>query len=174
MKAFYFLLFCLTITFFSSAQEQKFITLKELISNAEDDFINLRPSTEVAVSHPQEVFYKSFVLLEGSKDNIISLFPETSIMYQSWVGDSLSLKQAEKVLKDWKEKIGSVTPGYKEEFEDFKKMGIYINGYSYHFKKVVSKVVYTVSVLLRKSSTDKYYSVIISMAKQWKGAPESK
>lgn len=168
-----YLLICLALTVLTSAQEQKVINLKQLISSAQNDFKDFRDTLGVASSHPQEIFYQSTVVLEGSKDNSITLIPDILVMYHTCVGDSLSRKEAERLAKAWREKVLEVTTNYKEEVKDYREANTYSKSYNYNFKKVVNKVLYTIKVSYAKRNIDNYYSVTLSLFRQWKGNPEN-
>ncbi|HEX8314925.1 MAG TPA: hypothetical protein VF609_08030 [Flavisolibacter sp.] len=164
MRVFCFLSSCLLICSLSSAQSFQKVPLKTIIAEAPNDFGAFKG--ELNTVSEDDSFYSSTVTIEGSKNNEISQLPGRLTQYHAYIADSATKKRAKNLVEEWRSKIKAASPGYIEEAlnSTFQKR----TTTGYRFSKVISRELYSISIVYSKREIDSYYWVLLTITRQGK------
>lgn len=115
-------------------------------------------------------FYASTVIVEGSKNNEITLHSGRRTQYHAYIADSATKKAAAKLVEEWRSKIKTASPGYVEEVIRSRVQKRTSNGY--RFSKLMANGLCTISVVCSKREIDNFYWVLLTVTRQGKAVAE--
>lgn len=164
MRIFCVLISCLLICSSSSAQSFQKVPLRTIIAEAPNDFGAFKG--ELSTASEDDSFYSSTVTIEGSKNNEITQFPGRLTQYHAYIADSATKKKAKSLVEEWRGKIKAASPGYIEETVNSTYQKRTTTGY--RFSKVISKELYSISIVYSKREIDSYYWVLLTVTRQGK------
>ena len=150
------------------AQSFQKVPLKSVIAEAPNDFNSFKG--ELSATADDDSFYSSTVTIEGSKNNEISQLSGNLIQYHAYIADSATKKKAQLLVEEWRTKIKAASPTYFEERINSTVQKRKSTGY--RFSKVISKGLYSISIICSKREIDNYYWVLLTVTRQGKAVLE--
>jgi hypothetical protein len=164
MRVICFFSSCLLACLLSNAQSFQKVPLRTVIAEAPNDFNAFKG--ELALTSEDDSFYASTVVIDGSKNNEISLSSGRLTQYHAYIADSATKKSARKLVEEWRLKIKAASPGYLEEAINSKVQKRTTSGY--RFSKIIGKELYIISIIFSKREIDSFYWVLLTVTRQGK------
>lgn len=163
MKFFCLLLGMFAFSCLTFAQLQMKVQLKSVVSDVSNEFQTYKGGLKAI--HNDDSTYFSTVTIEGSDENEIEIVGERMIQYHAYIADSATKKEADELVKKWKEKIQSTVPDYQLGKIDYAAGSRKTKGF--RFSKLL-KPMCSISIVSSKREIDDYYWVLLSITRQGK------
>lgn len=161
MKFCFLLLNMLAFSCLASAQLQLKVQLKSVVRDVSNEFQTYKG--DLKAIYNDDSTYFSTVTIEGSEDNEIEIIGERMIQYHAYIADSATKKQADELVKKWKERIQAAVPDYQQARVDYTVGRRKTTGF--RFSKLL-KPMCNISIVSSKREIDNYYWVLLSITRQ--------